>query len=72
MVALASTMMEKQIDASCVPDAPLVAQMMHTAPEWCQPDKLATLSFSAFLVICDQDKKPHVGQKNLKGGNFVN
>ena len=42
----------------------------HTAPEWCQPDKLTTLSFSAFLVVCDQDRKPHVGQQILKGGNF--
>ena len=33
----------------------------HTAPEWGQAEKLATLSFSAFLVVCDQDKKPHVG-----------
>ena len=43
---------------------------LHTAPEGCQPAKLATLSFSAFLVVCDQDKKPHVGQQILKGGNF--
>ena len=42
----------------------------HTAPEWCQPDKLVTLSFSAFLVVCDQDKKPHIVQQILKGGNF--
>ena len=42
----------------------------HTAPEWCQPVKLATLSFSAFLVVCDQDKTIHVGQQILKGGNF--
>ena len=42
----------------------------HTAPERCQPDKLATLSFSAFLVVCDQDKKLQVGQQILKGGNF--
>ena len=61
MVALASTMMEKQIDASCVPDAPLVAQMMHTAPEWCQPDKLATLSFSAFLVVFDPGRSALLG-----------
>ena len=33
-------------------------QQVHTAPDWCQPDKLGTLSFSAF---CDRDKKPHVG-----------
>ena len=38
---------------------------MHTAPEWCQPEKSATLSFSAFLVICDQDKKLQVGQQIL-------
>ena len=37
------------------------SQCQHTAPEWCQPDRLVTLSFSAFLVVCDQDKKPHVG-----------
>ena len=37
----------------------------HTAPEWCQPEKFATLSFSAFLVICDQDKKLQVGQQIL-------
>ena len=37
----------------------------HTAPDWCQPDKFATLSFSAFLVVCDRDKKPHVGQQIL-------
>ena len=42
----------------------------HTAPERCQPDKFATLSFSAFLVVCDQDKKLQVGQQILKGGNF--
>ena len=38
---------------------------IHTAPEWCQPEKSAILSFSAFLVICDQDKKLHVGQQIL-------
>ena len=38
---------------------------IHTAPDWCQPDKFATLSFSAFLVVCDRDKKPHVGQQIL-------
>jgi len=43
---------------------------VHTAPEWCQPAKFATLSFSAFLVICDQDKSVHVGQQILNGGNF--
>ena len=37
----------------------------HTVPEGGQPDKLATLSFSAFLVVCDQDRKPHVGQQIL-------
>ena len=37
----------------------------HTAPEWCQPEKFATLSFSAFLVVCDQDKKLQVGQQIL-------
>ena len=42
----------------------------HTAPEWCQPDRLGTLSFSAFLVVCDQDKKPYVVQHILYGGNF--
>ena len=40
-------------------------QAEHTAPDWCQPDKFATLSFSAFLVVCDRDKKPHVGQQIL-------
>ena len=40
-------------------------QFGHTAPDWCQPDKFATLSFSAFLVVCDRDKKPHVGQQIL-------
>ena len=44
--------------------------LSHTAPERCQPDKFATLSFSAFLVVCDQDKKLQVGQQILKGGNF--
>ena len=28
----------------------------HTTPEWCQPDKVAKFEFSAFLVVCDQDK----------------
>ena len=37
----------------------------HTAPERRQPDKFATLSFSAFLVVCDQDKKLQVGQQIL-------
>ena len=32
------------------------------------PTSLQLLSFSAFLVVCDQDKKPHVGQQILKGG----
>ena len=40
-------------------------RFQHTAPEWCQPEKFATLSFSAFLVICDQDKKLQVGQQIL-------
>ena len=26
--------------------------------------------FSLFLVVCDQDKKPHVSRQILKGGNF--
>ena len=43
----------------------LVDNAYHTAPEWCQPEKSATLSFSAFLVICDQDKKLQVGQQIL-------
>ena len=46
--------------------------VLHTAPEWCQPNKLATLSYSAFLVISDQDKEPHVVQQILKGAIFVN
>ena len=29
-----------------------------TTPEWCQPDKVAKFEFSAFLVVCDQDKTP--------------
>ena len=37
----------------------------HTAPERCQPEKFATLSFSAFLVVCDQDKKLQIGQQIL-------
>ena len=37
----------------------------HTAPERCQPEKFATPSFSAFLVVCDQDKKLQVGQQIL-------
>ena len=43
----------------------------HTAPEWCQPDKLATLGFSAFLGVCDQDRKPHVGQQIFINGGFL-
>ena len=39
--------------------------MQHTAPERCQPEKFATLSFSAILVVCDQDKKLQVGQQIL-------
>ena len=42
-----------------------ITSWLHTAPEWCQPDRLGTLSFSAFLVVCDQDKKPHVSQQIL-------
>jgi len=42
----------------------------HTAAEWCQPEELATLSFSAFLVVCDQEKKANVGQQISKGGNL--
>ena len=38
---------------------------LHTAPERCQPEKFATLSFSAFLVVCDQDKKLQIGQQIL-------
>ena len=38
---------------------------LHTAPERCQPEKFATPSFSAFLVVCDQDKKLQVGQQIL-------
>ena len=52
---------------------PTVAQKVmggHTAPEWCQPVRFATLSFSAFLVVCDQDKSVQTGQQILKGGNF--
>ena len=45
--------------------AALIELDKHTAPEWCQPEKSATLSFSAFLVICDQDKKLQVGQQIL-------
>jgi len=37
----------------------------HTAPDWCQPDKFGTLSFLAFLVVCDRDKMPHVDQQIL-------
>ena len=37
----------------------------HTVPERCQPEKFATPSFSAFLVVCDQDKKLQVGQQIL-------
>ena len=37
----------------------------HTAPERRQPKKFATLSFSAFLVDCDQEKKLQVGQQIL-------
>ena len=39
----------------------------HTAPE---SVKFATLSLSAFLVVCDQDKRFHIGQPIKKGGNF--
>ena len=37
----------------------------HTAPEWCQPEMFATLSFSAVLFVCDQDKNLHVAQQIL-------
>ena len=43
----------------------LACDLPHTAPERCQPEKFATLSFSAFLVVCDQDKKLQVGQQIL-------
>ena len=36
---------------------------IHTAPECCQPEMFATLSFSAVLIVCDQDKNLHVGQQ---------
>ena len=55
---------------NCLNLSKVLAIATHTAPEWCQPDKLATLSFSAFLVVCDQDKRPYVGQQILKGGNL--
>ena len=42
-----------------------IGTRMHTAPERCQPEKFATPSFSAFLVVCDQDKKLQVGQQIL-------
>ena len=44
--------------------------ILHTAPEWCQPEMFATLSFSAVLFVCDQDKNLHVAQQILQGGNF--
>ena len=40
-------------------------QYPHTAPEWCQPEMFATLSFSAVLFVCDQDKNLHVAQQIL-------
>ena len=42
-----------------------IQNAQHTAPERCQPEKFATPSFSAFLVVCDQDKKLQVGQQIL-------
>ncbi len=38
-------------------------EAVHTAPEWCQPEMFATLSFSAVLFVCDQDKNLHVAQQ---------
>ena len=42
-----------------------------TLPQNCvNPKSLPLWVFSALLVVCDQDKKPHVVQQILKGGNF--
>ena len=59
---------EMQRRSRRLPDICLIKT--HTAPERCQPEKFATLTFSAFLVVCDQDKKLQIGQQILQGGNF--
>ena len=40
--------------------------VLHTAPYLCQPDRLATLSFSAILIVCDRDKNIHIAQQILE------
>ena len=42
---------------------PIKVLAHHTAPEWCQPEMFATLSFSPVLIVCDQDKNFYVGQQ---------